>query len=345
MGRTSNPGWLAVTVSVALAILFILLSATNVLNDGLGYKLAAVVVVVAALIYIFYARGNSVEKSGYGSLVFIIAVALIIPALLITQQQQQVAATQTQYITTLQDGAALYGQYCASCHGFQGQGLNAPQLNNSPAVAKFTTDQITNIIAGGIPSDPSNPTVLSMPNWSNRFGGPLTDDDINYLVTLIQSSNPAYRKLNNLADVNGFSYVLGTLTDPTQIAEYKLQKEAGGVPTNLIDLTSEASVQIQAINSAPGAAFTYGWVAKGYTTANIKIKVGTTVTWSNISATIHNVYQGTPSDITNKFPQSGLVQPGVPSSDYTYTFKKAGDYPFFCDIHPAMIGYIEVVAS
>src|SRR5215469_10981634 len=148
MGRTSNPGTLAVTFAIALAILLVLLSVTDVLSDGLGYKLAAVAVVVAALIYIFYARANNVEKTGYGSLVFIVAVALIIPALMITQQQQQVAATQAQYIQTLQNGAALYGQYCASCHGFQGQGLNAPQLNNNPQVNKYTTDQITNIIAG-----------------------------------------------------------------------------------------------------------------------------------------------------------------------------------------------------
>ena len=280
MGRTSNLGWLAVTVGVALAILLILLSATSVLADGIGYKLAAVAIVVAVLVYIFYARANNVERTGYGSLFFIIAVALIIPALLITQQQQQVAATQTQYITTLQAGAALYGQYCASCHGFQGQGLNAPQLNNSTTVNKIQTADLTRIISAGIASDPTNPTVLTMPDWSNRYGGPLTDDDINYLVALIQSSNPAYRSLNNLADVNGFNYVLGTLTNPTQIAMYHQQKQTGSRPTTLIDLTGKATVEIEAIDT-PGGTFTYGWVAVGYTTADIKIKVGTTVTWSN----------------------------------------------------------------
>src|SRR5215469_12082220 len=219
MGRTSNPGYLAVMFAVALAVLLVLLSITNVLSDGLGYKLAAVAVVVAALIYIFYARANNVEKTGYGSLVFIVAVALIIPALMITQQQQQVASTQTQYNLTLQQGAALYGQYCASCHGFLGQGINGPKLNNNPVVNKFTNDDLTRIISGGIPNDPSAPNVLAMPSWSNRVGGPLTDDDISYLVALIRSSDPAYRATNNLADVNGFSYVLMSLTNPTKIAE------------------------------------------------------------------------------------------------------------------------------
>lgn len=344
MGRTSNPGLLAVTGAIALAVLLVLLNVTNVLTDGIGYKLAAVTVVVAALIYIFYARANNVEKSGYGALIFIVAVALIIPALLITQQQQQAAAAKTQYDITLQRGAALFGQYCASCHGFFGQGLNAPKLNNSPQVNKFTADQITSIISAGIPSDPTNPTVLSMPGWSNRLGGPLTDDDISYLVALIQSSNPAYRAQNNLANVNGFNYVLMSLTNPTQIAEANLEKKGGNKPpaSTFVDLTSKASVSIVAVNT-PGGTFTYGWEVPGTTTANIIIKAGTTVTWSNTSATIHNVYQGLGGTATNKFPASGLIQPDVASSDYPYTFKTPGEYPFYCAIHPAMIGWITVL--
>src|SRR5215469_8624924 len=277
MGRTSNPGMLAVTGAIALAVLLILLSVTNVLGGGIGYKLAAVAVVVATLLYIFYARANNVEKSGYGALIFIVAVALIIPVLLITQQQQQVTASSAQYQLTLQNGAALYGQYCASCHGFQGQGLNAPQLNNNPQVNKYTSDQITNIIAGGIPSDPASPTVLSMPNWSNRFGGPLTDDDISYLVALIQSSNPTYRSQNNLASTNGFSYVLASLTNPTQIAAYHAQKKAGSRPpaSQFVDMTSTNKVSIVAVDT-PGGTFTYGWQVKGSQFADITISVGTT---------------------------------------------------------------------
>ena len=145
-----------------------------------------------------------------------------------------------------------------------------------------------------------------MPDWSNRFGGPLTDDDISYLVALIQSSSPAYRAQNNLENVNGFNYVLMSLTNPTQIAEYKLEKKGGNKPpaSTFVDVTGKASVSIVAVNT-PDGSFTYGWQVPGTTTANIIIKVGTTVTWSNTSATIHNVYQGSGGTATNKFPTSG----------------------------------------
>jgi plastocyanin len=164
-------------------------------------------------------------------------------------------------------------------------------------------------------------------------------------VALIQSSNPAYTKLNHLPNVNGFSYVLQSLTDPTQIAEYNQQLKGGSKPpaSNFADLTKDTKVTIDAINSTSG--FPYGWQAVGTQTADITIKVGTTVTWSNSSATVHNVYSGTgPSNITTAFPNSGIISPNVASSDYTYTFTKPGDYPYFCAIHPAMVGWITVVA-
>src|SRR5579859_6156073 len=126
MGTSRNPGLLAIVAGVGLAVLFALLGITQVLDGRVGFGLAAVSLVVAALIYVFYSRGNNVEKSGYGALLFIIALAFIIPLLQVNQQQTQAAETSTTYDLNLHRGAALFGQYCSSCHGFQGQGLGAP---------------------------------------------------------------------------------------------------------------------------------------------------------------------------------------------------------------------------
>ena len=67
-----------------------------------------------------------------------------------------------------------------------------------------------------------------MPAWSDAFGGPLTEQDIAYLLALIRSSDPQYLKTNNLPSTNGFSYVLASLTNPTQIAEYHNQANNPG---------------------------------------------------------------------------------------------------------------------
>ncbi len=344
MGTSRNPGLLAITAGVGLAVLFGLLGGTGVLDGKVGFGLAAISVVVTALIYIFYSRGTTVEKTGYGSLLFVVAIAFIIPVLIVTQQDVQVNAAKAQYDLTLQRGAALYGQYCASCHGFQGQGLAGPKLNNNPDLNKFSNDDITRIISAGIPGDPANPTKLAMPSWSNAYGGSLTPDDISYLLALIRSSDPTYIASQNLpSSTNGFSYVLGTLSNPTQIAEYKAQLTSGNRPTDLIDLTGQTAVTIDAVTSTTNSSG-YEWQARGQTNADIKIKVGTTITWDNHTTTApHNVFSGTSSKPTDTFKSSVLA---AGSSDtFTYTFNQVGDFPFYCGIHPAMIGWIQVVAA
>ncbi len=45
---------------------------------------------------------------------------------------------------------------------------------------------------------------------------------------------------------------------------------------------------------------------------------------------------GTPN---NKFPDSAILNTG---EKYSYTFTTPGEYPFYCGIHPAMIGWITV---
>ena len=342
MGSSRNPGVLAVTAGVALAVLFALMGVTAVLPGQAGFGLAIVALAVSVLIYIFYSRSNAVEKTGYGSLIFIIAVAFIIPLLLVNQQQAQATQAAAQYDLTLQRGAALFGQYCASCHGFQGQGLSAPKLNNNPDVNKLSSDDLTRIISAGVPN-PGNLTTFQMPAWSQEFGGSLTTQDIAYLVALIRSSDKTYTSAQHLEAVNGFSYVLQSLTDPTQIAEYHSELKSGSKPpaNTFTDLTTQKVVHIDAIDVSSGPA-PWGWQPVGVTTPNIIIKVGTTVIWGNKSSAPHNVYSGPPNNPDGKFHSPGIL--AANSTDtFSFTFTTPGDYPYYCAIHPVMVGYITVV--
>ncbi len=161
MQNNRNPGLFAVAVGVALAVLFALLGFTGALEGRLAFGLAAICVIVAILLYIFYARGNAITRGGYAALVLVLGIGLIIPLLMVNQQQAQATQTAATYDLTLQRGAALFGQYCATCHGFQGQGLAGPQLNNSPTVNKFTNDDLTRIISAGIPLNVADPNGVA----------------------------------------------------------------------------------------------------------------------------------------------------------------------------------------
>jgi plastocyanin/mono/diheme cytochrome c family protein len=310
--------------------------------DGkVAFSLAIISLAVAALVYVFYSRGNTVTKTGYASLILLIALGLLIPFLLVTQTQNQANAQAAQYDLTLHRGAAIFGQYCATCHGYQGQGLNGPKLNNNPTISKLTDQDLTRIISGGI-ANPNDPSKLLMPAWLNTFGGSLTPDDIQYLVTFIRSSDPAYRASKGLPDTNGFDYVYGTLQNATQQAEYQAEKKGGSKPpaNQFVDETASSAVTLEAVTSTTNTSG-FQWQVLNGTLPNIIIKAGTTVTWVNNSAGIpHNVVSGSGGTPNNKFPDSAPVV--ATGATYSYTFTTPGEYPYYCGIHPAMVGWITV---
>lgn len=339
MQNNRNPGLFALAIGIALAILFTLLGFTGALQGRLAFGMAAICIVVPILLYIFYSRGNAITRSGYAALVLVLGVGLIIPVLMVNQQQVQADQTAATYDLTLHRGAALFGQYCATCHGFQGQGIVGPRLNNNPVLNKFTDDDIRRIISGGVPLNVADPTVLQMPAWSQRYGGALTDDDINYMVAFIRSSDKDYLKTKGLPSTNGFGYVLGTLTNPTQIAQYKQQEKGGSKPPpdQFKDFTAQTAVTIDMANVATNSS------GYDFSPPFITVKVGTTVTWVNKTIVPHNVFPRTgttPPDPTFKSPLTIAADTGT----WSFTFTKTGEYAYFCSIHPAMLGWVSVVS-
>src|SRR5215218_10231432 len=72
----------------------------------------------------------------------------------------------------------------------------------------------------------------------------------------------------------------------------------------------------------------------------IQVSVGTTVTWTNNDAEPHTVNAG-----ENATP-SGLFDSYIPpAGTFQHTFTEPGEYPYFCILHPNMVGTVEVVSG
>jgi plastocyanin len=69
-----------------------------------------------------------------------------------------------------------------------------------------------------------------------------------------------------------------------------------------------------------------------FTPAALTVKVGTTVTWSNHDDIPHTVVSA------GKFRSKALDT----DDSYSFTFTAAGDYTYFCSLHPHMTGTIKV---
>ena len=68
----------------------------------------------------------------------------------------------------------------------------------------------------------------------------------------------------------------------------------------------------------------------------VEVKVGETVTWINDDSGRHTI---TSKDGTF---DSGVMGKG---QSYSFTFDKAGQYPYFCSPHPGMVGTVVVTES
>jgi plastocyanin len=71
-----------------------------------------------------------------------------------------------------------------------------------------------------------------------------------------------------------------------------------------------------------------------YSPNPIEAKVGETVTWVNDDTAIHTATS------TNGSFDSDILQRG---QTFSYTFDKEGEYPYFCTLHPNMVGKLVVI--
>jgi plastocyanin len=95
------------------------------------------------------------------------------------------------------------------------------------------------------------------------------------------------------------------------------------------------TISIPSGSSTPGCDATNSC----FSPSEVSVKVGDTVTWQNNDSAAHTVTSGTPSDGPDGTFDSSLFMPG---KTFSYTFDKAGEYNYFCMVHPWMTGKVNV---
>jgi plastocyanin len=108
------------------------------------------------------------------------------------------------------------------------------------------------------------------------------------------------------------------LATPVMIAMLMISAGAGGVVAN--DQPAAPGVDVKIDN------FVFG-------PQTVTIPVGATVTWTNHDDIPHT-----------SVSTDGVFKSRVMDTDenFSYTFTKAGTYPYFCSIHPKMTGTVIV---
>jgi plastocyanin len=112
---------------------------------------------------------------------------------------------------------------------------------------------------------------------------------------------------------------------------FKLLVLAFAVPLAL--LASGAGTTKPAPPASDAASYTINIKDFMFTPRNLTIPVGSKVTWTNKDEEPHKV-----AEVNNVFASRPLDT----DEGFTYEFKTAGKYQYFCTVHPRMTGTIIV---
>jgi plastocyanin len=308
----------------------------------------------------FYARTNAVQKTGYASIIMLALVSVIIPVLWVMEGNQQAEATNTQQTLAIQRGIIVYAQVCTDkCFGIDKNNkvVNAKYLGYTISdLNKKTDDDLKRIISAGI----YNPAVAAPANLnsiprSTEYNGQLLPDQVTYLFALIRSTDPSYAKkqgYTGAAAANGFNGLPAYLqaSAPSVYTQAQSLATAGQFGTP-IDMTSKSAITINMVQPPPGSSCTPAC----FDPINVKVKVGTKITWVNKSPDGHTVTAivGTDTAAHKVAPQifdSGLNKLIPENASYSYTVTDAAynfnpDHTviYYCQVHPAMLAELTIV--
>jgi mono/diheme cytochrome c family protein len=121
-----------------------------------------------------------------------LAVGLVFMALLVVgfvtyrvrEPSLRRAAKHSQTISYTAIGEQTFAASCAQCHGKGANGGGSAPTLDSKEFLKSTSDaQIAALVAGGVPG-------TEMPAWSLDYGGTLTAEQVQQIVTYLRSLEP-----------------------------------------------------------------------------------------------------------------------------------------------------------
>ncbi|MCV0392981.1 MAG: hypothetical protein K5790_06780 [Nitrosopumilus sp.] len=116
-----------------------------------------------------------------------------------------------------------------------------------------------------------------------------------------------------------------------EIAAPEVMKEI----TASVPVTYDGVISIPDGSGIPGCDETN----ECYLPSHVVVSAGEEITWSNDDTAAHTVTSGTPADgADGKFDSSLFMAGGT----FSVTLDEAGDYPYFCMVHPWMTGVITV---
>lgn len=195
-------------------------------------------------------------------------------------------------------------------------------LNNLEEQRKAQVDKVINSIKDTLGQ---NATITIgytnyNPQWYNN------SPDMSSISAHVEI--PIKTGIENIANVTKVIAEKGFWTSNLQIKKEPKTNQDAGSQSNSVGISLNSSI--------PGCEQTNECFAP----YNKAVTVGQSVSWKNLDSAAHTVTSGKPRDGPNGVFDSGLFNSGA---TFQFTFGSAGEYDYFCMVHPWMEGIVTVI--
>ncbi len=331
--------------------------------------LILLLVVVGGLLFIYYSRTNAVEKTGYGALIMLAIVSLMIPVLWIYEGNQQASAKESQFAASAERGMRTYAANCSNqCFAID------PNKNTviNPTYDGYTFNELNSrldpdirrIISAGNYKEgaprPANFNENALPR-AEQFGGGLLSNDIDDILNFVRSSDRQYLQKNGyptknwLPDLPAYLQANSTTQYAAAVSFFK-----NGQFGEAADKTGQNQLTIDIVD--PGKEGVNCASQDGcFQLLNVKVKVGTQITWVNKASKQHTVTATNGQDLSQPKAASQIFDSkskfastnGLLSTNDTFTYtvtQSAYNFDpsshtivYYCTIHPNMLAKLTIV--
>ncbi len=147
------------------------------------------------------------------------------------------------------------------------------------------------------------------------------------------SDTPVARISTDGGETFGAMMMLGT--NGTISSETTLETTPTTSDTTAETTTNDDGNEPTSVSIVPGSS---ELTDDAYQPNPIEVTVDDTVTWTNDDIAQHTVTSGEGGEPNGEF-DSGIMPSG---GTFEHTFTEAGEYPYFCTLHPNMVGTVSV---
>lgn len=143
--------------------------------------------------YSFLYIKSPITKIVWGIVSIIVSIVTIL-VVGIMEESRMEAQTANWDGRSIEKGAEIWANNCYTCHGPDGKGGTGPALNSKHffenrlaeiGFAGTLEDYVKLTVAAGRPSNSHGQWIVVMPTWSEQFGGPLREDQVQQVTDFV----------------------------------------------------------------------------------------------------------------------------------------------------------------